>query len=124
MVSVLKLGILSRRQRIKCWFSLYFIRLECGVEDAETEVALNLICVDEATKKTIDIPIRARPVRDLLDEMHHKKHILRNEAEIKSKMRDERKQLNHKSGNHKPYIAISYYFFYLKKDFGWIFSVI
>lgn len=81
--------------------SIYFIcNLESGVEDADTEVALNLICVDEASRKTIDIPIRPRPVKDLLDEMHHKKHIMRNEAEIKSKVRDERKQLNRKSGNH------------------------
>lgn len=79
-------------------FFIFFIRLENGVEDAETEVALNLICVDEATRKTIDIPIRPRPVKDLLDEMHHKKHILRNEVEIKSKVRDERKQSNHRSG--------------------------
>lgn len=56
--------------------------------------------MNDATRKTIDIPIRPRPVKDLLDEMHHKKHILRNEAEIKSKVRNERKQSNYKSGNH------------------------
>lgn len=72
-----------------------FVCLELNVEDAETEVALNLICVDDTTRKPIDIPIRPRPVKDLLNDSQRKQNAP-NETESRHK---ERKDATTKAGN-------------------------
>lgn len=68
-----------------------FFYSESVSEDAETEVALNLIC-DETTRKTIDIPIRPRPAKDLFTDIQRKRNVP-SDIEIKSKnsTRSERK---------------------------------
>lgn len=86
-------------RRLLISFSFY---LENRIEDPETEVALNLICVDGATRKTIDIPIRPRPVKDLLNEAQRKHNASSDkkylEIDLKHRVREERKELN-KAGN-------------------------
>lgn len=77
-------------------FSRYLF-LENIVEDPETEVALNLICVDETTRQTIDFPIRPRSVRDLKNEVH-KKQNRSNDVETKIKLRFEKFDSNVKTG--------------------------
>lgn len=71
--------------------------------DAETEVALNLICVDESTRKAIDIPIRPRPVKELINEVrklkptHSLNETIKTDSEPKNKLRVDRKDVS-KSG--------------------------
>lgn len=77
--------------------------LESNIEDAETEVALNLICVDETTRQTIDIPIRPRSVRDIKSEVHRKHNRLDGEgikigSETKNKSRHDRSDIHVKTG--------------------------
>lgn len=76
--------------------------IENNIEDAESEVALNLICVNETTRKTIDIPIRPRSVKDLKNEVI-KKHTRSNDVvkidlDSKFKLRIDRIESNVKSG--------------------------
>jgi hypothetical protein len=51
-------------------FTTYAFNVETENTDPETEVALNLICVDDITRKTPDIPIRPRPAKDLLSDVN------------------------------------------------------
>lgn len=52
------------------WFThIPYHCIEAETTDPETEVALNLICVDESTRKAIEIPLRPRPVKDLINEV-------------------------------------------------------
>lgn len=60
------------------------------MEDAETEVALNLICVDETTRQAIDIPIRPRPPKDTKNEMHRKHNRSNEVIKIDSESRNKR----------------------------------
>lgn len=90
----------SRFQFQEKIFPIFF--LENNIEDAETEVALNLICVDETTRQTIDIPIRPRPSKDLKNETH-KKHnrlndMIKIDLETKHKSRSDRSEATAKSG--------------------------
>lgn len=82
-------------------FFTYFL-LENNIEDAETEVALNLICVNETTRQAIDIPIRPRLSKDLKNEVHKKHHRSHdaNKIDIESKMkqRTDRSDFSAKSG--------------------------
>lgn len=79
---------------------------ENSIEDAETEVALNLICVDETTRQTIDIPIRPRSVKDLKNDVHRKQFrstdVIKLDSESKIKLRfDRRSDSNVKTGKLK-----------------------
>lgn len=88
-------------------FYYFFILLLLDVidnnDDPESEVALNLICVDDSTRKPIDIPIRPRPVKDLINEVrkfkttHSVNDFAKIESELKNKSRLDRKNLT-KSG--------------------------
>lgn len=69
---------------------------EIVAEDPETEVALNLICVDESTRKAIEIPIRPRPVKDLINEVRKSGEMIKSDPEHKTKLAS--KDLNSKSG--------------------------
>lgn len=76
--------------------------IENNIEDAESEVALNLICVDESTRQTIDIPIRPRSVREFKKEMN-KKHnrsndVFKIDLETKHKVRIDRTDTNVRTG--------------------------
>lgn len=66
-------------------------------------MALNLICVDETTRQTIDIPIRPRSVKDMKHEMHRKQYratdVIKNDSESKIKLRLERSDTSVKTGN-------------------------
>lgn len=76
---------------------------ENSIEDAETEVALNLICVDETTRQTIDIPIRPRSVKEMKHEIHRKQFratdLIKLDSESKIKLRFERSASSVKTGN-------------------------
>lgn len=86
-------------------FTFYETFLEINTEDAETEVALNLICVDETTRQTIDIPIRSRSVKDYKNEAHKKQirssDVFKIDSESKIKLRFERSDGSIKSGKQK-----------------------
>lgn len=65
-------------------------------------MALNLICVDETTRQTIDIPIRPRSVRELKNEIN-KKHnrsndVIKIDLETKHKVRIDRTDTNMRPG--------------------------
>lgn len=70
------------------------------MEDAESEVALNLICVDESTRQTIDIPIRPRSVKDLKNEVHkkHSNEVIKIDVDSKQKLRLDRIESSVKTG--------------------------
>lgn len=77
---------------------------ENSAEDAETEVALNLICVDDTTRQTLDIPIRPRSVKEMKHEVHRKQiraMDLKFDSESKNKSRLERSDTSVKTGNKK-----------------------
>lgn len=85
----------------KSTFCVKFV--ENTIEDAETEVALNLICVNETTRQTIDIPIRPRSLRDAKNEVHRKHNrsegeVTKNNSDIKHKSRHERNDASIKTG--------------------------
>lgn len=71
-------------------------------EDAETEVALNLICVNETTRQTIDIPIRPRSVKEMKHELHRKQFraadVIKLDSDSKSKHRHDRSDNSVKTG--------------------------
>lgn len=75
------------------------------MDDPETEVALNLICVDETTRQTIDVPIRPRPIKDVKNEVHKRHHrpneVIKIDLELKNKQRLDRSNANMKSGKTK-----------------------
>lgn len=62
-------------------------------DDPESEVALNLICVDEASRKP-------RPAKDLINEMRKSKNtsndLIKSEVEYKTNL--DSKDLNSKTG--------------------------
>lgn len=69
-------------------------------DDPESEVALNLICVDESSRKAIEIPIRPRPAKDLINEVRKSKNtsndLIKSEIEYKTNLAS--KDLNSKTG--------------------------
>lgn len=77
-------------------------------------MALNLICVDESTRQTIDIPIRPRSVKDLKNDVHRKQFrstdAIKLESESKHKIRFDRHQSSDssaKTGNVKCKIRVN-----------------
>lgn len=72
------------------------------IDDPESEVALNLIRVDESTGTAIEIPIRPRPVKDLINEVRKLKQpsqeLIKSEDEHKTKL-DSSKDFILRTGN-------------------------
>lgn len=88
------------------WY-IYVYRLshlEIENTDPETAVALNLICVDNTTKKAIEIPIRPRPVKDLLNDVNqfrstsHESKIQSGAVEQKARGKTKDAAISSKSG--------------------------
>lgn len=74
-------------------------------------MALNLICVDEASRKAIDIPIRPRPAKNLLlNEVCKSKNtsnaLIKSEIEHKTNL--DSKELNSKAGMCVKWISFFY----------------
>lgn len=92
---------------------IYFIVTEIESADPETEVALNLICVDESTRKPIDIPIRPKPVKDLLNDVNQLKKIshepIQSDADAKTKL-DSKDFLDTKPGENLQHMFVFFSF--------------
>lgn len=72
----------------------YISFIEINIDDPETEVALNLICVDDSSRKTVGIPIRPRPVKDLIHETSKKANeTTKNDSTSKNKLQIDKKDL-------------------------------
>lgn len=66
-------------------------------------MALNLICVDETTRQTVDIPIRPRSIKEMRHEVHrkpfHTTDVINFDSNSKIKQRLDRSDNSVKPGN-------------------------